>query len=151
MGTDISIYVEKRVNDEWVCASPKERNSCFGIVDDEPEYDLQGIEVGRNRALYKVPTGRDLTDSYDDIETVVPPRGLPVDISPEVLAVAERYGDGGFTHSWLTLRELLDFSARGYACRDGPLGEAAGLDDFIEQLRPFGTPESVRIVFWLDG
>jgi len=117
VGTDIYIYVEKRVNDAWLCASPKQKNPCFGD-DDEPEYDLEGIEVGRNRALYQVLTGRG-GKVYDDIQTAVPPRGLPVDVSAQVLAVAERSGDSGFTHSWLTLRELLDYSARGYTTKVG--------------------------------
>jgi hypothetical protein len=144
---DISIFVERRINDEWICASPKERSRCFGIMDDDPEYDLEEIEVGCGcRVIYEVPTARG-GSGPDDIQAAGWPRGMPVDVSAEVLAEAERRNCCCFAHSWLTLRELLDYSTGGHMTE----ADIHHLEDLEQQLRPVGEPEDVRIVFWLNG
>lgn len=55
--------------------------------------------------------GVDLGDGYEPIDQ---PRGLPDDVSIEVLEESERWGIDGHSHSWFTLRELLDLEESGY-------------------------------------
>ena len=40
---------------------------------------------------------------------IAKPRGLPFDVSPEVVAISEWWGDEGFSHSYLTVAELLGY------------------------------------------
>jgi len=40
---------------------------------------------------------------------IAKPCGLPFDVSPEVVAISEWWGDEGFSHSYLTVAELLGY------------------------------------------
>lgn len=64
-------------------------------------------------------------DTGDRFPTIVPRRGLPADVSDQVADESERWGADGHSHTWMTLKEFLDFPFwddlrvnRGYITRD---------------------------------
>jgi hypothetical protein len=104
MGIDIQIYAEIFDGERWRPAEPLVEN-----IDFDPEVDLleprlrpQSLDIPRNRALFAILT-----------ETIAPTRGLPEDISPEVLAIELPLHEAYFRHSWLGLEELLKFDWHG--------------------------------------
>lgn len=117
MGCDIHLFVERREDDQWVSADTWEP-----IPETEQEY-----EDGRVRRRTKVFYGErryDLFAILADVRNgrgfagrdfgyrlrpIAKPRGLPDDTSQEVRDEADRWGDDGHSHSWLTLAELLAF------------------------------------------
>lgn len=110
MGTDIHLYVERRVNGAWVpCDTweddiyePGAKTVPYGkrFYNDRC-YDLFGI-------LANVRNGSGFAgcDTGDGFIPICEPRGLPDDLSQEICAGAS---DFIHTPSWLTLRELLDY------------------------------------------
>lgn len=120
MGCDIHLYAERRdENGTWVDANPWEVNKYH---ESDPEHEPRmtipygkGFYSGRNYDLFgilaNVRNGRgfagcDLGRGYWPIS---PPRGLPDDVSPEVLAESELWDDDGHSHSWLTVAELMAY------------------------------------------
>jgi hypothetical protein len=107
MGTDIHSFAERRIRRVWeactdpITAPPGGSPALFGFY----------CGQDRNYALFAMLAGvRRLTNSGFD--AVHPPRGLPRDLSPTIRAIAEEDSRSGMCvhgHSWLTLRELLDF------------------------------------------
>lgn len=55
--------------------------------------------------------GIDLGEGFEPIDT---PRGLPADCSIEVQEDSDNWGVDGHSHSWFTLRELLNLEHTGY-------------------------------------
>lgn len=53
-------------------------------------------------------------DTGEGFESIDMPRGLPDDVSDEVYSESARWGPDGHSHSWFTLRELLDLEESGY-------------------------------------
>jgi hypothetical protein len=111
MGCDIHILAEVRVDGKW-----QKVGSVFvsdysfekGKLVDAPysgrNYDLFAI-LANVRNGYGF-AGCDTGDGFNPIST---PRGLPDDVSPEMKKYSNEYGIDGHSHSWLTLRELIDF------------------------------------------
>ena len=48
--------------------------------------------------------------NYNDLTPIDDPRGLPADISEEVRKMADQWESDGHSHSWFTLRELLEYN-----------------------------------------
>lgn len=71
-------------------------------------YDLFAIlaNVRNGRGFAGVPTG----EGFDPISM---PKGIPADCHPITKAMMESYGCDGHSHSWITLRELLDYDWEG--------------------------------------
>src|SRR4051794_19620445 len=87
MGTDIHCVAERRVEGAW--------EPC-------PVEFYCGEE--RNYALFAILAGvRRMTNG--GFEPIVPPRGLP----PDMGGPGEDSGSCDHNHTWLTLRELLEF------------------------------------------
>ncbi|MHA1286396.1 MAG: hypothetical protein ACTSPB_03215 [Candidatus Thorarchaeota archaeon] len=124
MGCDIHMYVEVKKNDLWEKA---------GKIFDYPYYDPDapsqigedGYEwnprktdepyMGRNYDLFAIlanvrngygfagiPTGR----GFKPIDM---PRGLPRDVSKEIKKLSDEWGLDGHSHSYFTLKEILDY------------------------------------------
>lgn len=180
MGCDIHLFVERRENAEspwrpllvehactgwWHERAPEERKgecySCKGT----------GIEGGYNHRNYdafailaNVRNGRGFAgvETGDGFEPISEPRGLPKDLSPELLAIHERdngppgddidydahdrsyedakrlYGRGSFgdhSFSWLTLRELNECDWSRVTHRSGVVGVAEARA-FLEKGSP---------------
>lgn len=96
-----------------------------------------------------------------NVSPISVPRGLPVDVSPQV---SDDYGHVGssdrndhFAASWLTVAELLahDYDhALSAEDETGPVTLRDYLDEsFFErltELAAIGEPELTRVVFWFD-
>lgn len=111
MGCDIHIHVEYKVlvkgRKKWQCGDYFMLNPYYGTNEYEKEkYSVVDFCGDRNYLLFSV-----LADvrNYADNAYISEPRGLPADISKEVKAIAEDWGEDGHSHSYLTLQELLDF------------------------------------------
>lgn len=80
-------------------------------------------------------------------------KGLPVDVSTEVCGISDSWGRDGHSHSYLTVKELID--SKYYKMSEKELYDI-GMGDFffkhvVETLLNMGNPEDVRIVFWFDN
>lgn len=115
MGCDIHCYVEKRDGSKWVSADRWEpceyepdsgrKTVPYGSrIYSGRNYDLFGIlaDVRNGRGFAGIRTGA-------GFNPISEPKGLPVDVSPEVKAESEGWGCDGHSHSWLTLSELLAY------------------------------------------
>lgn len=140
MGCDIHFYVEKfklTGPDEklgpsmdhlnrpgtWVTADKWEPNEYYKPDDPdyagEPplrvDYDSR-FYTGRNYDLFAIladvrnGSGFAGCDTGDGFVPIDEPRGLPVDVSPEVKADSDRWDCDGHSHSWFGLKELLSYN-----------------------------------------
>lgn len=148
MGCDITCFVEVRTGGEWC------------IVDDpkNPDYFLDPLWE-RHYGLFGWLAG---VCNYVKIAPLSPPRGLPQDLSVGVRDCYNTTPVHTFSHSYYTLRELLDvdYSVAVTDRReedDGvirvlPLWDFLGPEyqRMLETLKALGPPDDVRIVFWFD-
>lgn len=113
MGCDIHLYVEEFRNGAWVSvdkwALDKYGSGRMTVnyddrLYDDRNYNLFAIlaDVRNWRGFAGVKTGQ-------GFNPIAPQRGLPSDCSAQVAAESENYGCDGHSHSWLTVREILDF------------------------------------------
>lgn len=114
MGCDIHFYVERKQDGRWVSADkwtpdeyegaePKPLTVAYGDhLYDDRSYDTFAIlaNVRNGRGFADVDTG-------DGFIPICEPRGLPDDMSPELVGEAERCLE--HTPSWLTVAELLAY------------------------------------------
>jgi hypothetical protein len=112
MGTDISMYAERRERDGWHLCEPLLPNRFHDPSDPESEPALmpQAVYDTRNSSLFAILAGvRNLIFSETRYQTIAPPRGLPSDLSPELAPWAAYFDSGAFGHSWYLLAELQAF------------------------------------------
>ena len=120
MGTDIHYYAEKRTGDHWEPAFQT-------YYEDENDLEDRSLWHGeqfyfgsdRNYELYQIlswTVDSDTGLTSRGFAPISPPRGLPADLSPEIRMIARDPNDPEtwekhslFGHSWLLLRELMDF------------------------------------------
>lgn len=114
MGCDIHLYVEARgSNNEW---ASRDKWTKQEATEDEPEYwDVDDEYYGsRNYRLFSILAGvRNNELRGETGEPIVPiaePRGLPPNVCELVRAISDCMGYDGHSHSWLTLRELMEFN-----------------------------------------
>lgn len=155
MGCDIHAYVEVKHGDKW-------RMAPVGVFD-RRNYGLFGF----------------LADvrNYSHVPPIAKPRDIPEDVSPCVGEHVESWAGDSHNHSWLSLKELLDFDYdevfedRRCTRQEGPnfwngaadAGEGNGKrtrfreflgQAYFEDLTKMGyegSPENVRVVFWFDN
>lgn len=124
MGCDIHIHVEYKHNkfigyDEnkkplykevWTCGDYFKINPYFdrhtAQFGHERPYDLVGFCDGRNYSRFATLAN---VRNYGNTPYIDEPRGLPADVTKEVKADADDWGDDGHSHSYFTLKELIDF------------------------------------------
>ena len=89
------------------------------------------------------------------MEMVVPDRydQLPDDVSDELQNISDDWGMDGHSHNYLTLKELMDSKYNKMTTEE--LGEI-GVDPYffktlLPDLKKFGNPDDIRIVFWFDN
>lgn len=134
MGCDIHCYAEKKVNGKWEKISGifkyryynPERPTTVdedGYVnnsefDDHPysgrNYDLFGIlaDVRNGRGFAGVKTG-------EGFNPIAQPKGLPEDVSIEVQKESDRWDGDGHSHSYFTIKELLEFNWNQLSMKQG--------------------------------
>lgn len=106
MGCDIHVFLEKKDGDKWLAVQGP--NPYYGKWDGESELTLEGwLFDGRNYNLFSI-----LADVRNNCGAVPisMPRGVPEDASMEITKESECIGCDGHTHSWYTLKELLEFN-----------------------------------------
>lgn len=176
MGCDIHSFAEVRQPDgSWAKVGDVFPLNEFGREWKKKAHDEHPFDW-RNYRVFGFLAG---VCNYSAIQPLSEPKGLPIDISPEVAAGAEYWDGDGHSHSWLTLAELLsrDYDAeiwdRRYTKQVGPrsfdggatcavdeihLGTRNSLREFLgphfmehlNVLKSLGASDSVRIVFWFD-
>ena len=106
--------------------------------------------VGRNYRLFGALAG---VRNYD-MEIISDfAKGLPVDVSTEVCGISDSWDVDGHSHSYLTVKELID--SKYYKMSQKELDDM-GMGDYffkyvVNTLLSMGNPEDVRIVFWFDN
>lgn len=105
MGCDIHLFVEKKNNNKWEAV--KGKNPYFGCWANEPEECYKDwFYNSRNYSLFSVLA--DVRNNYN-IKPIATPKGLPIDVSDIVRKESDEWDGDGHSHSWLTLKELLDY------------------------------------------
>lgn len=156
MGCDIHLYVEVKKNGKWKSADEWKKDEDGYVSTVDPIYR------GRNYDLFAVLAnvrngygfaGRPTGEGFNPISH---PKGTPKDVSDEVRSKIEDMDSDGHSHSWLTVKELLDFdwaqktmaygSSDTYAAHCGKF-----FTESIPKLQSLGDPEDVRIVFFFDN
>ena len=182
MGTDIWFYVEKkhyRREYQWTNGSlveiPKSekelKDTARWVSEDHwkvnPNYHLypeeraaQLIQINpyqfysgvRNYDLFGILSN---TRNDRNLKFIAAPRGLPADLSPELLQVALESKDDFYDHSWLLLEELMQFNwdERFYCDTFMEYRQVKQIcSDFIDETIPklavLGEPQDVRVIFW---
>ena len=113
MGCDIHLYVEKynEAKKVWEFIEPPSGWDKFA---EENGYTPNWYQ-GRNYNLFAIladvrnGVGFAGVDTGDSLETIAPPKGTPKDASEDYKAIFEDWGEDGHSHSFLTVREILDF------------------------------------------
>lgn len=160
MGCDIHLFVEKRFfkyddeekeNGVWVSADKWSINEYYYLYPDDKESMLHVdrddcFYTGRNYDLFAILAnvrnghgfiGCDTGDGFIPIFfiPISMPRDLPGDISPEVKAQADDWGADGHSHSWLTLKELLEYDWQQVTKHHGWVDE-----ETYKQFKETGNP-----------
>ena len=135
--------IEKRVSDD-------PNFNCWNDTSKLPDPRTDKPYVGRNYRLFGALAGvRDYNmEIISDFA-----KGLPVDVSTEVCGISDSWDVDGHTHSYLTVKELID--SKYYKMSQKELDDI-GMGDYffkyvVNTLLSMGNPEDVRIVFWFDN
>jgi hypothetical protein len=109
MGCDIHIHVEYNRsvngNKRWVCGDYFHVNPYKGETG-EPDFCLVDFCGDRNYSRFSI-----LADvrNYGSNPYIDDPRGLPDDVTYEVKRSSNEWGCDGHSHSYFTLKELIDY------------------------------------------
>jgi hypothetical protein len=138
MGCDIHMWVEVLQPDgKWDTLSrPSTEKNLLGMAWGWADY----------RSYDTFAFLADVRNGYGTNDRCVPlarARGWPDDVSAEPLQKSDDYGDDGHSHSWFTLRELLE---------SGRLQNFVSLqDDVLLAAGLHPNPGCVRMVFFFDN
>jgi len=134
MGCDIHFYIEENYEPNW--------------------YEIMEINIPRNYQLFACLAG--VRNSWG-IEPMILPRGLPDDLSKEMLKI--HLDSDAHTESWMTLKELADIdrSAMDIECPTCHKKHSKTYRELlpiwfvklIEFLESY--PGDLRVVFWFDN
>lgn len=104
MGCDIHLCVEENINGVWTSADQWKDGRVIREVYDDRNYNLFAIlaNVRNGYGFAGVKTG----EGFNPISSA---RGLPDDASEEVSKYAHDWGADGHSHSFFTIREILDY------------------------------------------
>ena len=115
MGCDIHMHIEyKKTIDgktKWVCGDYFKANPYYGVWEEEKPYALVGFCDERNYALFSTLAN---VRNYGNTNYICEPKGLPSDVCEEIKKDADDWGIDGHSHSWFTLKELLDYQKLGH-------------------------------------
>lgn len=112
MYVDIHICCEYRLS-TWFNGDYFMFNPWYEEFGDDNEYTMIPIYAKRNYDLFAT-----LADvkNRGGIIPISAPRGLPDDIHKVTKQLVDEYGNRGFSHSYFTLRELLDYMDTAPIC-----------------------------------
>ena len=118
MGCDIHCHVEKRGSTgSWqkiggFVSDHYDPNNEFFSGDQYRNSDSP-IEA-RNYFLFSILAG--VRSDGKSIKPISEPKGLPDDASAEVKADSDEWGGDGHSHSWLTVKDLMEGMQGGFDC-----------------------------------
>lgn len=136
MGCDIHFYVEKKIDGKWKLQGQLVDDDGHKYVADANFYD------GRNYNLFAiladVRNGRGFAGikTGEGFNPISDPRGVPEDASEEYKQLVEQWDCDGHSHSYHTLRQMLDYDwtqatgLQGWCSMDEYLPWAACQDRF---------------------
>lgn len=103
MGCDIHFYVERNVGRKWQSCDTwdVEKESKDPFVPYEKSF-----YNNRNYRLFSILAGIRNSHNFLPIDS---PRGLPPGCSPVIKATSKSWGVDGHSHSYFTIKELLEF------------------------------------------
>lgn len=134
MGCDIHVCCEFKNNKgEWLNCDHFKINPYYhpeDIESGEHEWEIIPIYDDRNYSLFATLAN---VRNYGGTTVISEARGLPDDIHPLTKQIADDWGCDGHTHSYYTLRELLDYMSTGPIITYSGLlttEQAKDLDDF---------------------
>ena len=162
MGCDIHCYAERKNKDgKWeIVGNVKKEEDGWISIDYEPYHD-------RNYNLFDILANVSNETEFAGYETgegfnpISNPKGVPSDASEEYASLYEQWDSDGHSHSYLTLRELLDYDwtqttqiqglvdIKYSQCVDSFLS-----DTIFELLKLAGGTkgiDNIRIVFFFDN
>lgn len=109
MGCDIHLYTEtKKIIEgetKWVISDFFMKNPFFGIYSYEEEYERISIYRHRSYRLFSLLAN---VRNYLNSPFICEPKGFPEDASEFVRSENERWGCDAHSHSYFTLRELIE-------------------------------------------
>ena len=150
MGADFNAFAERRGPAGW--------ESCLGKPKRGKSADLLVLPCAgtRNKLLFGVLGAWE----DDGLPAVVPERGLPADLSPQLRERAEpTVGRPGYCgHSWALAAELLAFPWADTVVKlhgqRRKVSYAELFAEFVSETLPvlagLGPPDAVRMVYWVD-
>ncbi len=147
MGTDITMYAEKRVNGKW------EKIGYVFKNDWEDDYTDHPYE-GRNYDLFAVLVN---VTNYNNFNPISKQKGFPNDISEDVKE--HFYDNDWFGCSYLSLKELKEYNwEQDVRTVSVPTTYKECCEDFYKETIPAleqqipdgGSDEDVRILFAFD-
>lgn len=112
MGCDIHVHIERnRTIDgkkKWYSVDHYKYNPYYEAFSEEGEQELEIVPIydHRDYLLFATLCG---VRNYYGVTPMDEPRGLPKDVSHVVAKESEEWGSDGHSHSWFTLKELLDY------------------------------------------
>lgn len=128
MGCDIHLFLEKRneASGKWEAVkgvNEPEVKSLHSIIEkcksrgESTEYWEQRIQEEQNGTYDFIYSGRNYTlfsilagvRNSCSLKPIREPRGIPSDVSDSVIAGSDEWGPDGHSHSYLSVKELLEF------------------------------------------
>lgn len=110
MGCDIHVHVEYKKTvcgeEKWWCGDFFHVNPWYHTDAYERQYSLVGLCDYRCYNRFAVLAN---VRNYGNTEYIDEPRGMPDDVSAEVMGDYLRWGVDGHSHSYFTLKELIDY------------------------------------------
>ncbi len=116
MGCDIHLYVEVFKNGKWVSADSWQSSEYAEEGENKLEVRYEDrFYSGRNYNLFSILADVRNGHGFAGVKTgegfnpISDPRGLPADVCNEISVESDGWGEDGHSHSWLTVRELMDY------------------------------------------
>ena len=162
MGCDIHMFTEKKIGNRWETA-----DFFHYVPNEKEEMELTRMEFMGDRNYHLFALLANVRNGFG-IEPISTPRGIPKDLSEFVKVWYETEKSWTFGHSYLTLRDILEFQPEQYHYEDEDEEyldeEDETLDCFIEKLKdrvkeiwwrfdyhPEEYLDNFRLVFWFDN
>lgn len=130
-----------KINEDYI-NYPNESHLKYEVHRDDRFYS-----DGRNYNLFCALCGV-RSYQFEGVPKIISePKGVPKDASKEYLQQVKRWDGDGHSHSWNTLKELLDFDWSDYGNTTQRF-----LDEVIPKMKQAHfNPEKVRIVYFFDN
>jgi len=149
MGCDIHAYVEIREDGKWTHYDWRSKYEEGQYENGSTKYDWKAmfndpLYIGRNYNLFAVLANVRNGHGFAGIQTgegFIPidmPRGLPDDVTAKVQSESIGWGVDGHSHSWFTVKELLNYDYNNQVTRQ--YGTVT-LNEY-KHFRKHGKPES---------